>query len=398
MKCISAGINESETHLIQDNDTRWDSTHDLIGSVVTKFKSLKIYSLQYPGKIKEFNMFEEEFLIHCYGILSPFKWVTKMLQGDYPTMSIYYPCINLLLKSMHPSQSVFLKLPNDESGVKIGHDELNSLAKEVRESLLSDLESNIDTKFTFEQKELMGISSFLDPRWKTLSFLEGYARELVNSAAIKQQWYLWNGETYLQQLLQDKSSTPIFQPPKIPKLHRDLGNFMISLLDESNEFTTSHCGIAPEIPDTGLLLSLEEEIKYYQGLPHIDVNTEFNLLTWWREKGVKFHKLYRLGYMASIAHANVASSSVVERLFSAAGRIVNRDRANTKPERVESILLIHKNSSIWMQDSWEQTKKYLWSQLPYLKNLKRGKCSQVSILKQKQKADGKWTPKKQFSD
>ena len=30
--------------------------------------------------------------------------------------------------------------------------------------------------------------------------------------------------------------------------------------------------------------------------------------------------------MASIAHANVASSSVVERLFSAAGRIVNRDR------------------------------------------------------------------------
>ena len=102
LTCISAGINESETHLIQDNDTRWDSTHDLIGSVVTKFKSLKIYSLQYPGKIKEFNMFEEEFLVHCYGILSPFKWVTKMLQGDYPTMSIYYPCIDLLLKSMHP--------------------------------------------------------------------------------------------------------------------------------------------------------------------------------------------------------------------------------------------------------------------------------------------------------
>ena len=93
--------------------------------------------------------------------------------------------------------------------------------------MLSDLESNIDTKFTVDQKELMGISCFLDPRWKTLSFLEGYVRELVNSAAIKQQWCLWNGEAYLQQLLQDKNSTPIFQPPKIPKLHRDLGNFMI---------------------------------------------------------------------------------------------------------------------------------------------------------------------------
>ena len=52
-------------------------------------------------------MFEEEFWAHCYGILSPFNLVTKMLQGVYPTMSIYYPCINLLLKSMHPSQLVF---------------------------------------------------------------------------------------------------------------------------------------------------------------------------------------------------------------------------------------------------------------------------------------------------
>ena len=241
LKCISAGINEPETDLIQDNETRWDSTHDLIGSVVTKFKSLKIYSLQYPRKIKEFDTFEEQFLAHCYGILSPFKWVTKMLQGDHPTMSIYYPCIKLLLKSMNPSQPVFLKLPNDESGVKIGHDELNNLAKEVRESLLSDLENNIDTKFTFKQKELMGISSFLDPRWKTLNFLEGYERELIIPNRIKDQWCLWNGEKYLQQLLKDKSSIPIFQPPKIRKLHQDLGNFMISLLDESNDFTTSHC-------------------------------------------------------------------------------------------------------------------------------------------------------------
>lgn len=61
LNCISAGINESETDLVQDNDTRWDSTHELIGSVVTKYKSLKIYSLQYTGKIKEFKKFGEEF-------------------------------------------------------------------------------------------------------------------------------------------------------------------------------------------------------------------------------------------------------------------------------------------------------------------------------------------------
>lgn len=112
----------------------------------------------------------------------------------------------------------------------------------------------------------MGIASFLDPRWKTLSFLEGYEREIVNSTTIKHQLRLCNGETYLQQLLQDKSSTPIFQPHKKPKLQQDLGNLMIFVLVESNEFITSHYCIAPEIPETGLLLSLEEEVKYYQGL------------------------------------------------------------------------------------------------------------------------------------
>ena len=77
----------------------------------------------------------------------------------------------------------------------------------------------------------MGISTFLDPRWKTLSFLEGYERKIVNSTAIKHQWCLWTAETYLQQLLQDKSSTPLSQPPKIPKLQQYFGNFMISVLD-----------------------------------------------------------------------------------------------------------------------------------------------------------------------
>ena len=93
----------------------------------------------------------------------------------------------------------------------------------------------------------------------------------------------------------------------------------------------------------GILASLEEEIRYYRGLPNVSINNDFSLVTWWKEKGVKFHKLYRLGYMSSIAHANVTSSAAVERLFSAAGRIVTGDRVNTKAPRVKSILLIHKN-------------------------------------------------------
>ena len=96
---------------------------------------------------------------------------------------------------------------------------------------------------------------------------------------------------------------------------------------------------------------------------------------WWKEKGVDFHKLYRLGYMSSIAHANVASCATVERLFSTAGRIVTRDRVNTKPQRVETILLIHKNQDLLLNESWANTKKFFQSNLEYLENLSSGKTS-----------------------
>ena len=79
--------------------------------------------------------------------------VTKVLQEDYPTIFIYFPCIKLLSKSLNDSQPVFLKLPSDESNVKLDHEELNYLARQVREILLFDLENNIDTKFTLKQKE-----------------------------------------------------------------------------------------------------------------------------------------------------------------------------------------------------------------------------------------------------
>ena len=349
---ISSAIDEPPIDLIQDNVTRWDSTHDLIGSVIKRFKSLKIYSLQHPGKISEFEKFEEEFLVHCYGVLSPFKWVTKILQGDYPTISIYYPAIKLLLKSLSHEQPICIE--THCSCFMIDHEKLNPIATAVRENLLLDLENNIDTKFTEDQKELMGVSSFLDPRWKTLSFLENIEKERYGSLQIQKMWSLWNGDTYLKQLLEDmrmnSGSTIISLPEKIPKLNETIGNFMMSLLQETSS-EHSNESLEYQIPERlGILATLEEEIKFYKGLPQVDVNADFILLEWWRDKGVELHKLFRLGYMASIAHANVASSSSVERLFSAAGRVVSRDRANTKPERVETILLVNKNPELLMED------------------------------------------------
>ena len=85
---------------------------------------------------------EEEFLIHCHGFLSPFKWVLKTLQGDYPTMSVYYHCMKLLLKSLEFIHPVLINIPGYIDSIKLDHVDLNTLAKEVREKLLVDLQEN----------------------------------------------------------------------------------------------------------------------------------------------------------------------------------------------------------------------------------------------------------------
>ena len=59
----------------------------------------------------------------------PSNGVTKVLRGDYPSISFFFPCIKLLLRSLNDSQTVFLELANDESNVKLDHVELNYLAR-----------------------------------------------------------------------------------------------------------------------------------------------------------------------------------------------------------------------------------------------------------------------------
>ena len=69
---------------------------------------------------------------------------------------------------------------------------------------------------------------------------------------------------------------------------------------------------------------------------------------------------------------------------------------NTKPQRVESILLIHKNQDLWRKECWANTKNFFLSNLEYLENMSSGKASQICLMKQNAKKHGKWTPKDQF--
>ena len=62
-------------------------------------------------------------------------------------------------------------------------------------SCLLTYKKTFDIKFTQEQRRLMGISSFLELIWKSLSFLEDPENEEINPELLKYFGILGMGET-----------------------------------------------------------------------------------------------------------------------------------------------------------------------------------------------------------
>ena len=77
---------------------------------------------------------------------------------------------------------------------------------------------------------------FTTLRWKSLSFFEDSEKEEINTELLHTFWNIWNGDSYLKHLLEgmEESCSPLFSPGKVPKLNEEVGNFMLSLINESD--------------------------------------------------------------------------------------------------------------------------------------------------------------------
>jgi len=101
---------------------------------------------------------EDEVAEELLAILKPFNDTTEVVGGErYPTLSIVLP---ILCKLLH----VTLKATNDDT----------HLAKEIKRVIRADLELRYQDK---ETETLSRIATYLDPRFKSLSFLDEVARE-----------------------------------------------------------------------------------------------------------------------------------------------------------------------------------------------------------------------------
>lgn len=142
--------------LIQDVTTRWNSPYDMVSRFIEQNTAIEAI-LQSKGvkkNAKDVYTLSEEDITNAasvLGILEPMKTVTTLLCCEKsPTTSLIHPLKEMLLRQ--------LKVKDDDS----------SLIKSVKAAITSNLEPRYTEPETLK---FLLESSFLDPRFKTMSYI-----------------------------------------------------------------------------------------------------------------------------------------------------------------------------------------------------------------------------------
>ena len=178
----------------------------------------------------------------------------------------------------------------------------------------------------------MNVSSYLDPRFKTLAHLPDEAKEKCAGEVKRLMLEIMcsnDGEiTEIGSNSDEDSSPPTSKWEKSHPLQELLGKFQLN--------SSSPCATTTVSNEDVILFELT---RYNTEKPALLTD---NPLTWWKEKLASFPNL---SLLARKYLGIVATSVPSERLFSVAGLVVNNKRASLQPINVEKLVFLHHNSS-----------------------------------------------------
>lgn len=164
------------------------------------------------------------------------------------------------------------------------------------------------------------LASALDPRHKSLSFLDFDVKEAVRHNLAAKFHSLPETNEYHQDGAERDSDGPAEDSVlQVKRKKKDVG--LKSFFGEDYGESTTR-----------------DELERYTMEPCIPLNED--PLVWWEEKAKQYPKLTRLARR----YLCVPATSVpAERVFSAAGLIVNRLRSRLSPEHVDMLISLNKN-------------------------------------------------------
>lgn len=286
----------SDLKLIQNIETRWNSTFEMLHRFIQLSDKIGLILLQHPTAPPMLSALELQTIKEFIQLLEPFKTATTMLSGEmYVTASQVIPIIHTLANQLESC------IPISE----VGHHMKKVLTQEFQ------------GRFKIvESKSLIAIATILDPRFKKIHFVDKIAcSHAVNK--ITNILNIVNTENIQEEQEYNFQSESVNQNG-VFWAYRDI---LIQKCKRHISFNSTN----NEIPD---------EFRYY--LNQIPINITECPLKYWQS-----HSYSPLAKLAKRYLTIIATSVPSERLFSRAGNIINNLRNRLTGQHLQQLLFLN---------------------------------------------------------
>ena len=298
LKEVQQQLKLPEHKLIQEVDTRWNSTFYMFERIVEQYQAITTALCLSGRNDLCLSTADIKLLEATLSVLQPFEAATREISADqYVSISKAIP----LARSLQHLTA----------------------GSSCETSLGSKLSAQMRRRYTaIEQAHVLALSTLMDPRMKKMAFSN---REAARQG---EQWIIQEAKDLIAQ--ESTAGAQVPQNDKTAESHGEQNSpGLWDLFDQKvvdSQFTRSSTSKATV------------EVQTYFGedvLPRLE-----DPLNWWRIHEKRFNLLSQLAkkYL-SIPGTSVPS----ERLFSKAGELVSIQRNRLKAKNVDKILFLNKN-------------------------------------------------------
>lgn len=302
--------NKEPKMLVQSVATRWNSVYYMFERMLELKEEVRA-SLAALGKEDIAMLSNQEFDIinQVVKLLKPLEAVTKILSGErYVTLS----SVVIIFNGLH---KIYGEFKQDENM-------LDALPKQVLNKICEGLNDK-DQICNIENSDTLIVSTFLDPRYKTVGFKDTNVGDKAKSKVTN----------YLTSIIELKSTQEKQPETETTSLADEPDesepNSIWSFFDEkAAQFRPSRTYRSRAIVEVQRYL--EEPLLSKSGDP----------LEWWKTNAYMYPYLSQ---MVKEKFGTVATSVPCERIFSAAGQIISDRRNRLSSKRVKEILFLNRN-------------------------------------------------------
>lgn len=280
--------------LIQDVDTRWNSTFMMCERLVEQRKAIQVYLTRYDNRTLDLNENEWKLISKFKMLLQPIDEVSRMLCEDMAPISLQIPLAKMLYFSISTAE-----IPK----------EFVIVCTKMREVLKNKF-------FDLEKDKLHALAIFLDPRFK-------------HRMATDKDEFCQDVEQWISEAL-DKEDLKIREEP-IRKKPRNEPTSSGSLFDLHAGLIGNHQEHEPAND-----FSLLHELLEYKA--ELCIPLKADPLVYWKNRSSKFPILARFAAQFLSAPATSVAS---EQIFSAARNVYDHLRCKLLLKNAEMLIFLH---------------------------------------------------------